>query len=54
VQRLSRKGVHSSEWKRCPPKGDDIVYSAWGHAAVHKRTGREVTYPVEYKEIRGC
>ena len=30
--------------------GDDIVYSAWGHAAVHKRTGKVVAYLVEYKD----
>ena len=31
VQRLSRKGVHSSEWKwEATPEGvGDIVYSAW-------------------------
>ncbi|WYM31492.1 hypothetical protein VL73_10 [Erwinia phage VL73] len=40
VQRLSREGVHPSGWKRTARiSGDDIVWSAWGHAAVHKRTG---------------
>lgn len=27
------KGVHSSEWKRITSKDDDIVRSAWQHAA---------------------
>lgn len=40
VQRLSRKGVHSSEWKRvAPAMGDDIVWSAWGHAAARNGAG---------------
>lgn len=30
-------------------KGDEIVSSAWKHAAVHKRTGGEVTPPIEDK-----
>ncbi|XAG97636.1 hypothetical protein YTXLTZUM_CDS0212 [Enterococcus phage VRE9_3] len=39
VQRLFRKEVHSSEWKRVTPeKGEDIVSSIWQHIAVHKRT----------------
>lgn len=35
----------------CPliKRGDDIVSSAWKHAAVHKRTGRELANPVEDK-----
>ena len=44
VQRLSREGVQLSSWKCLAPLlGDDIVSSAWEHAAVHKRTGQEVT-----------
>lgn len=39
VQRLSRKRVHSSGWKRSASLVDeDIVSSVWKHAAVHKRT----------------
>lgn len=43
VQRLSRNGVHSSEWKCEAPvlQGDDIVSSIWQHIAVHKRTHKE-------------
>ena len=43
VQRLSRNGVHSSEWKREAParQGDDIVSSIRQRIAVHKRTHRE-------------
>jgi hypothetical protein len=42
VQRPSRKGVHSSEWKRGASfaeeaKDDDMVSSAWKHAAVERR-----------------
>ena len=49
AQRLSLKGVHSSEWKQVPSLVDvDIVYSAWRHAAVHKRTCKELTSLVEY------
>jgi DNA polymerase I-like protein with 3'-5' exonuclease and polymerase domains len=52
VQRLSRNGVHLSRWKRFAPCNgdDDIVYSIWKHIAVHKRTGGEVTYLIEYKD----
>jgi len=53
VQRLSLTGVHSSEWKRCPQKCDDIVYSAWEHVAVHKRTVKELTSLSEYKVTYG-
>lgn len=44
VQRLSRNGVHSSEWKCEAPviQGDDIVSSIWQHIAVHKRTHKEL------------
>lgn len=43
VQRLSRNGVHSSEWKREAPdfQGDDIVSSMQQCIAVHKRTHKE-------------
>ena len=40
VQRLSCKGVHSSEWKHCGPKGYDIVRSEWKHSAA--KSGREL------------
>lgn len=34
-------------------KSDDIVYSAWKHAAVLKRTGVEIASYVEYKDGGG-
>ena len=52
VQRLSRKGVHSSEWKQAAPEmGEDIVYPIWRHIEVHKRTGQELATLVEYKSL---
>ena len=38
VQRLFRKEVQSSDWKRGTSKDEDIVLSLWQHKAVHKRT----------------
>ena len=49
AERLSREGVGSSDPKQqVPLRGIDIVYSAWRHAAVHQRTGRELTNSIEY------
>ena len=36
LQRLSVRGVGSSDPKRLTPKGEDIVWSAWKHAAARK------------------
>lgn len=49
VQRLSREGVHSSEWKwEAPRTGEDIVLSAWKHVAVsNKRDGYLVAQGTE-------
>lgn len=51
VHRLSRKGVHSSEWKRPAPVvilGDDIVSSTGGPVAVRKG-GDEFATRYEHK-----
>ena len=47
VQRLSRKRVHSSGWKRTVHRlrCKDIVYSAWGHAAVFIRERARINEP---------
>ena len=43
------KGVGPSGSKRSAlVRGDDIVWSAWGHAAVHKRTGLGLAHQVEH------
>lgn len=49
VQRLFREEVRSSDRKRpAPPvEGEDIVSSAWKHAAVHQRTDKEVASLIE-------
>ena len=47
MQRLSRKGVRPSGRKRpAPYRGDDIVWSAWKHAAARK-SGLGLTNPTE-------
>ena len=48
VQRLSRKGVEASASKRAAPQGDEIVWSAWQHAA-DSNIGSELTTPNEHK-----
>ena len=54
VQRLSREGVQPSGWKQFPLiKSDDIVQSAWGHVAVHKRTVKELTSFDDYNVTYG-
>lgn len=48
VQRLSLRGVHSSEWKRTASKDEDIVWSARKHAAARK-SGTKLTTSCEHK-----
>lgn len=50
VQRPSRKGVGSSEPKRkAPSTGDEMVWSAWRHAAVSDN-GQDLANSVEHTE----
>lgn len=46
------RGVPPSGGKRGARKRDDMVCSAWRHAAVHKRTGAELASRVEQKVKR--
>lgn len=59
VQRLAGSGVGSSDPKRGTPvyQDEDIVWSAWGHAAV-RNNGMKVTTSFEHNDSKtwcvGC